>query len=157
MIVSVADGDGPPLGDVVSEDVVTADAESVGDAVARENATVAVVYASAVADPAAVVATVRSRAPGLPVVVVGTADVDADVTCAASDETAVRAAVERAEHIAAYRASVSTLYEACRERALGQPDADVRERRADADRRLDDLPEDSDVVRAALRPEGDDG
>jgi len=64
--------------------------------------------------------------------------------------------VSRARDVAAYRSSVSDLYEACRGRALGRPDEDLRETRADADRRLAELPSDRQTVAAALRA-GDRG
>jgi len=138
-------------------DTVVVDAAGVGDAVARDAPDVAVVDANAVADPAAVVDTIREHADGAAVVVVGTSTVDADVTCATSDEASVLAAVERARQIAAYRNSVSELYAACRERALGSPSEDVRERRRVADEQFASLPDDRDAFAAALRPEDEDG
>lgn len=154
----VADDNRRSLRDVLPTDVVSVDADAVGDAVARDDPDVVVVDAGAVADPAAVVDTVRSTAPGTAVVAVGTTGTDADVTCAAADETSIRDAVERARRVADYRQSVSDLYEACRDRALGRPDADLRGRRRDADAKFADLPTDRETFSAALRADdGDDG
>jgi len=108
-----------------------------------------VVVDCATADARSAVATVRTQAPDAVVVSVG-GDVG-DVVAATGAEQAVSAAVARARDVAAYRASVSALYEACRGRALGRPTEDLRETRAHADRRLDALPSDRQTVAAALR------
>ncbi|MFB6069141.1 MAG: hypothetical protein ABEJ90_04360 [Halobacterium sp.] len=156
MTLLVADDGRRSLRDVLPADVATVDADSAGDAAAREHPAVVVVDAASVGDPAAVVEDVRANADRTVVVAVGTTATDADVTCAATDEAAVRDAVERARRVSDYRSSISELYEACRDRALGQPDGDVRERRADADRRLEALPEDRESVAAALRSDDAD-
>ncbi|MCG1002140.1 MULTISPECIES: hypothetical protein [Halobacterium] len=152
----VADDSRGSLAAVLPDDVVTVDAAAVRDAVARDGADVVVVDTVSVADPAAVVDAIRS-ATDAAVVAVGTTGLDADVECASVSEASVRAAVERARHIAAYRDSVSALYEACRERALGRPDEAVRERRRNADEQFDSLPDDRAAFAAALRSEGEDG
>lgn len=152
----VADGIRLSLADVLPDDVVTVDAAAVRDVVARDDPDVVVVDAATVADPAAVVNTVRSTTDAA-IVAIGTTALDADVACASSCEGSVRAAVERARHIASYRRSVSDLYEACRERALGRPDEDVRERRRAADEEFASLPDDREAFAAALRPEDEDG
>lgn len=153
----VADDNRRSLRDVLGSDVVTVDAEAVSDAVARDDPDVVVVDAGAVADPAGVVQEVRSNARDTAVVAVGTTGTDADVTCAATDEASIRAAVDRARRVADYRRSVADLYEACRDRALGQPDADLRDSRRDADAKFADLPGDRETFSAALRTEGNRG
>ena len=145
-----------PLVDALPDDVVTVDAAAVRDATAREDPAVVVVDAATLADPAAVVDDVRSTTDAA-VVAVGATTLDADVECASTDEASVRAAVERAHHIAAYRQSVSDLYEACRERALGRPNEDIRERRQSADDQFASLPDDREAFAAALRSEDEDG
>ncbi|CQH48020.1 uncharacterized protein HHUB_1376 [Halobacterium hubeiense] len=146
-----------PLADALPDDVVTVDAAAVRDSVASDDPAVVVVDAATLADPAAAaVDDVRSTTDAA-VVAVGATTLDADVACAATDEAAVAVAVERARHIAAYRRSVSDLYEACRERALGRPDEDVRERRQSADDQFASLPDDREAFAAALRTEADDG
>lgn len=157
MTLLVADDDRRSLRDVLAGDVVSVEPDAVSDAVARDDPDVVVVDAGAVDDPAAVVATVRSTAPDAAVVAVGTTGAGADVSCAAADGDSIRAAVDRARRVADYRRSVASLYEACRDRALGRPDGDVREHREDADRQLEALPDDSDAVAAALRTEDEDG
>lgn len=152
----VADDTSRSLAEVLPDDVVPVDAAAVRDVVARDDPDVVVVDAAAVADPAAVVNTVRSTTDAA-IVAVGTTALDADVACTTTSETALRAAVERARHIASYRRSVSDLYEACRERALGRPDEDVRERRRAADEQFASLPDDREAFAAALRPEAEDG
>lgn len=153
----VADDNRRSLRDVLGSDVVAVDAEAVSDAVARDDPDVVVVDAGAVADPAGVVHEVRSNARDTAVVAVGTTGTDADVTCAATDEASIRAAVDRARRVADYRRSVADLYEACRDRALGQPDADLRDSRREADAKFADLPGDREAFSAALRTEGDRG
>jgi hypothetical protein len=145
-----------PLVDALPDDVVTVDAAAVRDSVASDDPAVVVVDAATLADLAAVVDDVRSTTDAA-VVAVGATSLDAGVACVATDEAAVAAAVERARHIAAYRRSVSDLYEACRERALGRPDEDVRERRQSADDQFASLPDDREAFAAALRTEADDG
>lgn len=152
----VADDNRRSLRDVLGSDVVAVDAEAVSDAVARDDPDVVVVDAGAVADPACVVDAVRSTAHGTAVVAVGTTGTDADVTCAATDAASIRAAVERARRVADYRRSVSALYEACRDRALGRPDEDIRDYRRDADAKFDDLPTDRESFSAVLRVDDDD-
>jgi hypothetical protein len=153
----VADDNRRSLRDVLGSDVVAVDAEAVSDAVARDDPAVVVVDAGAVADPAGVVREVRSNARDTAVVAVGTTGTDADVTCAATDEASIRSAVDRARRVADYRRSVADLYEACRDRALGQPDADLRDSRRDADAKFGDLPGDRETFSAALRTEGNRG
>lgn len=152
----VADGLRRPLADALPDDVVTVDAAAVRDGVASDDPAVVVVDAATLADPAAAVDDLRSTTDAA-VVAVGATTLDADVACASTDEVSVAAAVERAHHIAAYRRSVSDLYEACRERALGRPDEDVRERRQSADDQFASLPGDREAFAAALRTEADDG
>ncbi|MGB9963962.1 hypothetical protein [Halobacterium hubeiense] len=152
----VADDVRRSLAEVLPEDVVTVDAAAVRDVVARDDPDVVVVDADSVADPGAVVDAVRSTTDAA-VVAVGATEVDADVACSSTCDAAVRDAVERAGSIAAYRRSVSDLYEACRERALGRPDEDVRERRRAADEQFASLPDDREAFAAALRPEAEDG
>lgn len=157
MTLFVAD-DRRSLADVLPTDVSVVGAAAVGDAVACDTPDVVVVDSDAVADPSAVVDAIRSNADETAVVVAGTAaGVDADVTCATPDEASLRAAVERAEQIAAYRNSVSALYAACRERALGGPDDDLDLHRQAADERFASLPDDREAFHAALRPEGRNG
>ncbi|MXR19736.1 hypothetical protein [Halobacterium bonnevillei] len=155
MTLLVADDSRRSLRDVLGSDVVAVDAEAVSDAVARDDPDVVVVDAGAVADPAGVVQEVRSNARDTAVVAVGTTGTDADVTCAATDEASIRAAVDRARRVADYRRSVADLYAACRDRALGQPDADLRDSRRDADAKFADLPGDREAFAAALRTEAD--
>jgi len=153
----VADDARRSLAAVLPDDAAVVDAAAVGDAVARDAPDVVVVDANGVADPDAVVEAVRTNADGAAVVVVGAPTVDADVACTTTDEASVLAAVERARKIAAYRNSVSDLYAACRERALGSPDEELRERRRDADEQFGSLPDDRNAFAAALRPEDEDG
>lgn len=153
----VADDDGRTLRDAIGSGVVPVEAAAVGDAVARHDPDVVVVDADAVADPGGVVAAIRSAAGGgVPVVSVGAPETDADVASTSRNPEAVRAAVDRACRVAEYRRSVSDLYEQCKNRALGRPDEALRESRADADRRLADLPDDRWAVAAALRPDAGD-
>ena len=152
----VADDTRRSLRDVLPVDAVTVEAEAVADAVAREDPDVVVVDAGAVADPTAIVDAVRSKARGIGIVAVGTTETDADVTCVVTDESSIRAAVERARQVADYRRSVSELYEACRDRALGRPDADLRDCRKTADENFDQLPADRETFSAALRLDDDE-
>jgi hypothetical protein len=152
----VADDTRRSLAAVLPDDVVTVEAAAVRDVVARDDPDVVVVDAATVADPAAVVDVVRSSTDAA-IVAVGATSLDADVACTSTTEASVRAAVERARHIASYRRSVSDLYDACRERALGRPDEDVRERRQAADEQFASLPDDHEAFAAALRPEAEDG
>jgi hypothetical protein len=145
----VADDCRPAFAGVLGGDAATVDAAGVADAVDTETRVV-LVDAHSVADPQAVVDAVQDHAPDAVVVVAGGTDVG-DVSCPTRDENSVRAAVERARDIASYRESVSDLYEACRGRALGRPDADLRASRESADDRFESLPEDRDAVAAALR------
>lgn len=154
MTLLVADDITPSLTRALAADVVTVGAAEVGDALATDDPDVVLVDGTSVADLMGVVDAVREDAPDAVVVVVGARD-GGDVSCATSDEQSVRAAVERAHHIAKYRESVSALYEACRGRALGRPDGDLREFRATADERFEDLPGDPEAVDAALRPTDD--
>ncbi|WP_336034945.1 hypothetical protein [Halobacterium yunchengense] len=156
MTLLVADGGRRSLRDVLPSEVAVVDADAVSEAVARDAPDVVVVDAGAVAEPGAVVDAVRATDPGSAVVVVGTTGTDADVTCATADRASVHAAVERAERIADYRQSVTALYEASRDRALGRPDADLRDVRRDADAKFDDLPADRETFAAALRPDDRD-
>jgi hypothetical protein len=151
----VADDSRRSLRDVLESDVVAVEAEAVSDAVARDDPDVVVVDAGAVADPSSVVQEVRSNTRDTAVVAVGTTGSDADVICAATDEASIRAAVHRARRVADYRRSVGDLYEACRDRALGQPDADLRDSRRDADAKFAALPGDRETFSAALRTEAD--
>ncbi|MFB6268660.1 MAG: hypothetical protein ABEH83_01865 [Halobacterium sp.] len=156
MTLLVADDNRRSLRDVLPSDAVTVDAEAVADAVASDDPDVVVVDAGAVADAAGIVDAVRENARGTAVVAVGTTGTDADVTCAATDESSVQAAVERARQVAEYRRSVADLYEACRDRAVGRPDADLRDRRRDADEKFERLPTDRETFSAALRTDADE-
>lgn len=148
------DADGWSLRDALGPDVVVVDADAVSDSLARHDPDVVVVDADAVADPGGVVSAVRSAGGGsVPVVSVGSAATDADVARTSRDPDALRAAVDRARRVAAYRRSVADLYEQCRDRELGQPDEALRECRADADSRLADVPDDRWAVAAAIRPD----
>jgi hypothetical protein len=149
----VADDCRRALVGALAGDAAVVDAAGVADAVG-EATHVVVVDAHAVPDTHAVVADVRERAPDAVVVVAGGADAG-DVSCPTRDEQSVRAAVERARDVVAYRESVSSLYEACRGRALGRPDADLRACRESADDRFESLPEDREAVAAALRSDDD--
>ncbi|WP_232700832.1 hypothetical protein [Halobacterium wangiae] len=155
MTLLVADDDRQSLSAVLAADVVPVRTDAVAAAVARDDPDVVVIDGDSVADPQAAVADVRANAPDATIVVVGTTDLDADVTTATSDERSVRAAVERARRVTNYRESVSDLFDACRDRALGRPDDEIRERRREADDRFDQLPEDHETFAAALRT--DDG
>jgi len=152
----VADDPERSLVDALPADVVTVSAAAVRDDLARADPDVVVVDATAVPDPAAVVDAVRSTTDAV-VVAVGATTLDADIACASTGGPAVAAAVERAHAIAAYRQSVSDLYEACRERALGRPDEDVRARRQSADDKFASLPDDRESFAAALRRGEEDG
>ena len=148
------DDAGQSLRDTLAPGVVVVDAAAVGDALARHDPDVVVVDAAAVADPSSVVAAVRSAGDSrVSVVSVGSVAIDADVTRTSRNPDDLRAAVDHARRVAAYRRSVSTLYEACRDRELGRPDEALRASRADADRRFADLPDDQWAVEAALRPD----
>jgi hypothetical protein len=153
----VADDNRRSLRDVLPSDAVTVEAQAVADAVARDDPDVVVVDGAAVADAAGIVDDVRATAPNAAVVAVGTTNTEADVTCAATDESSICAAVERARQVADYRRSVSELYEACRDRALGRPDDDLRDCRRDADAKFEQLPADRETFSAALRPDDADG
>lgn len=152
----VADDTRRSLAELLPDDVVAVEATDIRDALERDDPDVVVVDADAVADPAAVVDAIRSSTDAV-IVAVGTTAIDADVACASTSETAVGAAVERAGRIASYRGSVSDLYAACRERSLGRPDEEVRERRQTADEQFTSLPDDREAFAAALRPEDEDG
>lgn len=154
MTLLVAEAARPALAGALGTDAATVGAASVTDALEADGEDVVLVDGNSVADPHGVVAAVREYAPDAAVVVAGANGVG-DVSCATTDEQSVRAAVERARRIAAYRSSVSELYEACRDRALGQPDDAIRERRAAADRQFEDLPTDHESVAAALRTSAD--
>lgn len=154
MTLLVAD-DGRSVPSVLAADAVTVASEAVSDTVADDDPDVVVVDGRAVSDTAAVVRAVRAASSRTGIVVVGDSAAEADVTCVDADETAVLAAVERAERVAAYRRSVSSLYDACRDRALGRPEGDVRAQRRRADDRFSALPEDEETFAAVLRP--DDG
>ena len=152
MTVLVADETRSTLSAVL-EDAETVAVDELAAALSPGDDRVVVVDCATV-DARSAAGTVRAHAPDAVVVSVG-GDVG-DVVAATGDEHAVSAAVSRARDVAAYRSSVSDLYEACRGRALGRPDEDLRETRADADRRLAELPSDRQTVAAALRA-GDRG
>jgi len=143
----VADGARSTLSAVL-DDAEAVAVDGLADALSPGDDGVVVVDCATV-DARSAVGTVRAHAPDAVVVGVG-GDVG-DVVAATGDEQAVAAAVARARDVAAYRESVADLYEACRGRALGRPDADLRETRADADQRLAELPSDRQTVAAALR------
>jgi phage terminase large subunit-like protein len=151
----VADGTRSTLSAVL-DDAETVAVDGLADALSPGDDRVVVVDCATV-DARSAAGTVRAHAPDAVVVSVG-GDVG-DVVAATADEQAVSTAVARARDVAAYRASVADLYEACRGRALGRPDEDLRETRAQADRRLAELPSDRQTVAAALRTgdRGDDG
>lgn len=153
----VADDDRPSLSALLAADVVSVETDAVAAALARDDPDVVVVDGDSVADARAVVADIRANAPDATVVVIGATDVGADVTTATSDERSVRAAVERARRVTDYRESVADLFDACRDRALGRPDDDLRERRREADDQFDQLPEDHETFAAALRTDENDG
>jgi uncharacterized protein (DUF849 family) len=143
----VADGTRSTLSAVLDDPEIVG-IDGIADALSPGDDGVVVVDCATV-DARSAVGTVRAHAPD--VVVVGVGGDVGDVVAATGDEQAVSAAVARAKDVAAYRESVSDLYEACRGRALGRPDADLRETRADADQRLAELPSDRQTVAAALR------
>jgi phage terminase large subunit-like protein len=143
----VADGTRSTL-TALLEDAETVAIDELADALSPGDDRVVVVDCATV-DARSAAGTVRAHAPDAVVVSVG-GDVG-DVVAATGDERAVSAAVARARNVAAYRESVSALYEACRGRALGRPDEELREARASADRRLADLPSDQQTVAAVLR------
>jgi len=143
----VADGARSTLSALL-DDAETVAVDGLADALSPGDDRVVVVDCATV-DARSAAGTVRAHAPDAVVVSVG-CDVG-DVVAATGDERAVSAAVTRARDVAAYRESVSDLYEACRGRALGRPDEDLRETRANADRRLAELPSDRQTVAAALR------
>lgn len=147
MTLLVADGTRSTLSAVL-DDAETVAVEELADALSPGDDRVVVVDCATV-DARSAAGTVRAHAPDAVVVSVG-GDVG-DVVAATADAQAVSAAVDRARDVAAYRASVADLYEACRGRALGRPDEDLRATRADADRRLAELPSDRQTVAAALR------
>ncbi|SEW08162.1 hypothetical protein [Halobacterium jilantaiense] len=147
MTLLVADATRSTLSEVLDDAEAVAVDDLAAALSAGDDRVVVVDCAAADADSAA--ATVRARAPDAVVVSVG--GDGGDVVAATGDEEAVSAAVARAQTVAAYRASVSALYEACRGRALGRPREDLRETRANADRRLAELPSDRQTVAAALR------
>lgn len=147
MTLLVADGTRSALPAVLDDAEVVA-VDELPDALSPGDDSVVVVDCATV-DARSAVGTVRAHAPDAVVVGVG-GDVG-DVVTATGDEQAISAAMSRARDVAAYRESVSELYEACRERALGRPDEDLRAARADADRRLAELPSDRQTVAAALR------
>lgn len=147
MTLLVADGTRSTLSAVLEDAEVVA-VDELADALSPGDDQVVVVDCGTV-DGRSAAGTVRAHASDAVVVSVG-GDVG-DVVAATADEQAVSAAVARARDVAAYRASVADLYEACRGRALGRPDADLRETRAAADRRLAELPSDRQTVAAALR------
>lgn len=153
MTLLVADGTRSTLSAVL-DDAETVTVDALADALSPGDDGVVVVDCATV-DGRSAVGTVRAHAPDAVVVGVG-GDVG-DVVAATADEQAVTSAVARARDVAAYRESVSDLYEACRGRALGRPPADLRETRADADRRLADLPSDRQTVAAALRTSDHEG
>ena len=152
MTLLVADGTRSTLSAVL-EDAETVAVDGLADALSPGDDGVVVVDCATV-DGRSAVGTVRAHAPDAVVVGVG-GDVG-DVVAATGDEQAVASAVARARDVAAYRESVSDLYEACRGRALGRPPENLRETRADADERLAELPSDRQTVAAALRT-GDRG
>lgn len=154
MTLLVAD-DGRSVPPALPADAVAVGAEAVGDTVAADDPDVVVVDEAAVSDPAAVVREVRDASEHAAIVLVGADDDAADVTCPDRD-AAIRAAVDRAERVAAYRRSVEDLYEACRDRALGRPDGDVRTQRREADDHFAALPADEETFAALLRSESDD-
>lgn len=155
MTLHVAD-DGRSVPPALPADAVTVGSEAVAATVAADDPDVVVVDGAAVSDPATVVRAVRDASENAAIVLVGAADDAADVTCPDRDAAAIRAAVDRAERVAAYRRSVEGLYEACRDRALGRPDGDVRAQRREADDHFAALPADEETFAALLRSESDD-
>ncbi|WP_232687305.1 hypothetical protein [Halobacterium zhouii] len=160
MTLLVADADRPAIVDALPSGAATVPADDAPAAAASGDHEVVVVATEAVLAPGDVVEAVRIAAPHVAVVAVGDVVVNADATAADADE--LPGACERARRVAAYRDSVSELYAACREHALGD-DRDVRERRREADALFEELPEDDETFAAALRstdgdaPEDDDG
>lgn len=154
MTLLVADDDGRSMPSVLAADAVIVGSTAVSDTVVTDDPDVVVVDGSSVADPRDVVESVREASSDAAVVFVGDADCDADVTCE-NTETAILAAIERAERVADYRRSVSSLYESCRERALGRPNDEVRAQRREAEDRFAALPEDEETFAALLRSESD--
>lgn len=153
MTLLVAD-DGRTVPSVLAADAAVVGSAAVSDTVGSDDPDVVVVDGNAVADAGAVVEAVREASSGTAIVVVGEDDCDADVTCE-NTETAILAAVERAERVAEYRRSVSSLYEACKERALGRPEEDVQAQRREADDHFAALPADEETFAALLRSEPD--
>lgn len=161
MTLLVADANRPAVVDALPSDAATVPADDAPSAAASGDHEVVVVATEAVVAPGDVVEAVRVAAPRAAVVAVGEVAVNADAT--AADADGISAACERARRVSAYRDSVSELYAACREHALGD-DRDVRARRREADALFEELPEDDETFAAALRsiggdtaPEADDG
>lgn len=151
----VADADRPDIADSLPSETATVAADDAPEAAASGDHDVVAVATEAVVAPGDVVEAVRVAAPDVAVVAVGDVAVSADATAASTDRDAIRGACERARHVSAYRDSVADLYEACRERALGEPDRDVRAHRREADARFGELPEDDATFAAAIRsPDG---
>jgi hypothetical protein len=153
----VADDDGRSVLSVLAADAVTVGADAVSDALTANDPDVVVVDGTAVRDTDAVVRAVREASADAGIVVVGDAASEADVACVDADESSILAAVERAERVADYRRSVSDLYDAARDRALGRPDGDVRAHRKRADDCFSALPTDEDTFAALLRTDEADG
>ena len=153
MTLLVAGASRPALVDALPSDAVTVAAEDAPEAAASGDHDVVVVATEAVLAPGDVVEAVRMAAPNATVIAVGDVAVSADATAASADEDEICAALERARQVSAYRDSVSELYAACRERALGG-DRDVRAHRREADARFDELPEDETVFAAAMHSLG---
>ena len=163
MTLLVADANRPAIVDALPPGATTVTADDAAAAVASSDHDVVVVATEAVVAPGDVVEAVRVAAPQAAVVAVGGIAVNADATTTSTDAGNIRAACERARRVSAYRNSVSELYAACRERALGD-DRDVRARRREADALFEELPADEGTFAAAMRPsegdpsrEGEDG
>lgn len=151
MTLLVADAAARSVPRVLAADADTVSSDAVSDIVAVDDPDVVVVDAEAVRDPAAVVRAVREVSSDAAIVLVGDTDSRADVAGVDCDEASVREAVERAERVADYRRSVSDLYDACRDRALGRPDSEVQAQRRQADDRFSALATDEETFAALFR------
>jgi hypothetical protein len=152
----VADADRLEIADSLPSETVTVAADDAPEAAASGDHDVVAVATEAVVAPGDVVEAVQVAAPDVAVVAVGDIAVSADATATSSDRDEIRAACERARQVSAYRDSVSDFYDACRERALGKHDRDVRAHRREADARFGELPEDDATFAAAIRSLGGD-
>lgn len=156
MTLLVADDDARSLPPPLAADSVTISSDAVSDAVDANDPAVVVVDGPSVPDAAEVVRAVRGASPQPAIVVVGDEAGEADLDQVDADDSSIMSAVERAQRVAAYRRSVSDLYDAARDRARGRPDADLRARRRRADDCFSDLPADEETFAALLRTDPED-